>query len=144
MRKHILAFVLIILTAIAGFKVVIFLQKGSSPPEIKDSSNPDKTTPTEKETSNSYTVVFDTEGKFSPVYLKIKKGDTVVWANNGSRNIRPAVGPHPTHDLYPEFDPKQAVKPGEKFYFTFDRVGIWQYHNHLAGGQMVGMVEVSE
>ena len=92
----------------------------------------------------SYTIVFNAEGKYNPVYLKIKKGEKVTWLNQGSGNIWPAVGPHPTHDQYTEFDAKRKIQPGENFSFTFDRVGIWQYHNHIDGGQMVGMVEVSE
>ena len=42
-----------------------------------------------------------------------------------------ASAPHPTHTNYPGFDAKQGVASGEKYSFTFDKAGSWNYHDHL-------------
>ncbi|MEK7195942.1 MAG: DUF5667 domain-containing protein [Patescibacteria group bacterium] len=80
-----------------------------------------------------------TDESFSPVELKVKKGDTVVWTNKGSNSSWPASAVHPTHDVYPEkggcigstFDACKGLNSGETFKFVFNQVGSWKYHDHL-------------
>ena len=91
---------------------------------------------------SEFFVTAEGAGEFNPRHIRIKMGDKVTWLNKGSVVIWPAVGPHPTHDIYPEFDSKHGIKSGENWSFTFQRLGMWQYHNHLKGGSMVGIVEV--
>ncbi|HEX3099900.1 MAG TPA: cupredoxin domain-containing protein [Patescibacteria group bacterium] len=77
-------------------------------------------------------VEIDYDGKaFSPSTVTIKSGDVVVFKNNSTTSFWPASGPHPTHTLYPEFDPKQAIAAGQSWQFKFTKVGTWPFHNHL-------------
>src|SRR5437899_1855737 len=57
---------------------------------------------------------------FSPQAITINQGDAVLFENDGKQDHWPASDPHPTHDLYPEFDPQKAIKPGENWSFFFD------------------------
>ena len=70
-------------------------------------------------------------GKFSPAQVTIKKGDTVVFQNKSDVLFWPASNLHPSHGLYPEFDPKQGIPPGESWSFTFENPGRWRFHDHL-------------
>lgn len=80
--------------------------------------------------------------EFTPASVDIKVGDIVIFKNNSSQDFWPASVPHPTHTDYPAFDAKQAVSPGGKFQFKFEKVGSWQYHNHL-NPSAKGVVNVS-
>ncbi len=68
---------------------------------------------------------------FAPSTLTIKAGDTVVFKNNSTKSFWPASGPHPAHTLYPEFDAKKAIAPGQSYQFKFLKVGEWPFHDHL-------------
>jgi plastocyanin len=69
---------------------------------------------------------------FSPRSVAIRQGDMVVFENRSSHARWPASNIHPTHHIYPEFDPRAPVGPGQQWAFTFDRPGTWNYHDHLA------------
>lgn len=75
-------------------------------------------------------VVRMTEKGFEPQTLTVSKGADVLFVNEGTRAMYPAAGPHPNHDDYPEFDPKQDIPPGQLWNFTFDKIGTWNYHDH--------------
>lgn len=68
---------------------------------------------------------------FSESELTITRCTTVVFKNLGSQSHWPASDLHPTHLMYPEFDPKQPIAPGGSWVFIFDRVGNWKCHDHL-------------
>lgn len=68
---------------------------------------------------------------FSPKQIRIGKGTTVTFQNTDSAPHWPASAPHPAHTNYPEFDPKQAVAAGASWSFTFNKPGVWSYHDHL-------------
>ena len=74
-------------------------------------------------------VVHVTEAGFESA--EVRKGTTVVFENAGDEDHWPASDDHPTHDLYPGFDPEKPLKPGSEWSFTFDRPGSWGYHDHL-------------
>lgn len=76
------------------------------------------------------TVRMTTEG-FVPSNITINKGDTVVFQNDDSQMRWPASNLHPTHTLYPEFDPKQGIAAGQSWQFTFQKAGTWKYHDHI-------------
>ncbi len=80
---------------------------------------------------------------FEPVNLEIKKGTKVEFKNMDSQPHWPASDLHPTHGIYPEFDPKQPVNPGESWSFVFDRAGKWRYHDHLVPS-IRGIITVSD
>lgn len=77
------------------------------------------------------TVLMDKDG-FSPSDIVIKKGQTVEFKNIASEAyFWPASDLHPTHELYPEFDPLEPVAPGEVWAFAFKRTGVWKFHDHI-------------
>lgn len=82
-----------------------------------------------------------TRDGFMPAEIIIKKGETVAWVNNDKDMHWPASNLHPGHLLYPEFDPRKPLKPGETWRFTFDREGSWKFHDHLWPTH-IGMVTV--
>ncbi len=71
-----------------------------------------------------------TDNGFQPNKITIPKDTVVTFVNNGKNNHWPASNIHPTHLIYPEFDPKRNIAPGESWSFTFDKVGIWKMHDH--------------
>ena len=93
----------------------------------------------------SEVVVNYSDSGYSPIDVKIKKGDTVVFDNNSSKMMWTASAVHPTHKAYPGSDiakcetPAQAsifdtcggYAPDELWEFKFNESGTWKYHNHL-------------
>lgn len=73
-----------------------------------------------------------TQDGFSPKEITINKGDTVIFTTKRNQPFWPASNLHPTHEIYPEFDPKKPIEPDESWSFTFSKVGKWKYHDHLA------------
>jgi plastocyanin len=67
---------------------------------------------------------------FSPNSITINQNDTVCFVNKDDVAHWPASAEHPTHTVYPEFDPKKAVQPDDSYCFTFGRIGNWKYHDH--------------
>lgn len=82
-------------------------------------------------------------GDFQPKNLTIKSGQTVTWVNKSDEAVWPASNIHPTHQILPEFDPKRPIKSGDSWSFTFEKTGVWRYHNHLAP-QKTAVVKVVE
>jgi len=99
----------------------------------------DKDMPKGKETK----VTYNSQG-FSPKSVTIQKGDTVVFEIKTGKAASIASDPHPMHTGYPEFDQYKSDQRGAStFRFTFDKVGTWQYHDHL-NANMTGTVIVTE
>lgn len=71
------------------------------------------------------------DGQFVPNHLEINQGDEVVFKNTGSKSRWPASNIHPTHDIYPEFDPKRELLPGESWTFQFNQAGSFRFHDHI-------------
>ncbi len=72
-----------------------------------------------------------TDNGYSPSSLTIHAGDTVRFINAGHDDRWPASNIHPTHEIYPAFDPRKPVISGASWTFRFDREGKWYYHDHL-------------
>lgn len=77
------------------------------------------------------TTVIMNDDYYEPAYLIMKKGSTIIWKNESSSDKWPASDVHPSHTLYPEFDPKEPIPPGESWSFTFDKAGDWDFHDHI-------------
>jgi plastocyanin len=76
---------------------------------------------------------------FVPSEIEIVQGEAVAFENRGREPHWPASNIHPTHQVYPEFDPRQPVLPGQRWTFVFERPGTWPFHDHLhpeAGGRI--------
>lgn len=98
--------------------VVLFMFKGVMPIGISA-------------VSNIYIITLTEEG-FSPQEIIIHVGDVISFATSRHDLFWPASNLHPTHDIYSEFDPQEPIQPDKKWNFRFDRVGKWQFHDHLA------------
>lgn len=84
-----------------------------------------------------------TDQGFEPAYLRINRGTTVTFSTTRGRPFWPASNAHPSHDIFPEFDPKVPIDPDKTWSFTFDRVGDWGMHDHVRS-YFTGIVYVVE
>ncbi len=84
--------------------------------------------------SSNLTVTFNGKS-FSPTSLTIKKGQTVKFVNNGSEKMWVASNPFPSSADYPAFNEKSGADVGSSWSFTFDKTGVWFYHNHYHPAQ---------
>lgn len=90
--------------------------------------------------SQARSVVLTKEG-FSPSSITIKQGDTVIFTTTTEQDFWPASDLHPTHGIYPEFDPREPIESDSSWSFRFTDVGDWRFHNHLNSLQM-GTIKV--
>ena len=93
-------------------------------------------TPATKPATNysDLTVTFTDKG-FSPTTLTIKKGQTVTFVNNSSDKMMVASNPFPSSSDYPAFKEQTGAAVGASWSFTFDKTGVWFYHNHYHPAQ---------
>ncbi|MYE38336.1 MAG: hypothetical protein F4X82_02375 [Candidatus Spechtbacteria bacterium SB0662_bin_43] len=89
------------------------------------------------------TTVVMRDDYYEPAYLIMKKGSTIIWKNESSSDKWPASDVHPSHTIYPEFDPKRPIPPGESWSFTFDKAGEWDFHDHIKPS-ITGNVTITE
>ncbi|MCH9675983.1 MAG: hypothetical protein K0U93_31385, partial [Gammaproteobacteria bacterium] len=79
-------------------------------------------------------------GQFSPPRVELELGAEIYFSNSSDEPVWPASNIHPTHEIYPEFDPLKPLMPGESWAFKPNNVGAWRFHNHLKsdeGGMIV-------
>ncbi|MBI4033221.1 MAG: cupredoxin domain-containing protein, partial [Candidatus Blackburnbacteria bacterium] len=76
-------------------------------------------------------VVKMTSRTFEPAEITVDQNATIIFVNQDEIPRWPASNIHPTHELYPEFDPKREIKPGETWSFKPKNPGTWKYHDHL-------------
>jgi plastocyanin len=88
----------------------------------------------------THTIIRTTEG-YEPNELTIAKGDTVQFINQSGDFHWPASDLHPTHGIYPEFDPRRPVAADEAWSFRFTQVGEWKFHDHLHANE-IGTITV--
>jgi len=82
--------------------------------------------------AHSQTQVIEiTENGFIPSEVTVDTNSTVFFLNKDNKNHWPASNTHPTHDLYPEFDPQKAIESGKSWAFKPKKTGEWKYHDHL-------------
>jgi len=72
-----------------------------------------------------------TNAGYEPNELVVTKGTIVIWTNETNGFHWPASDSHPVHDVYPEFDPKRPLAPGEEWRFVFEVAGEWGFHDHI-------------
>lgn len=77
------------------------------------------------------TVIKITADGFSPRQVTIEKNSTVIFLNENRVDHWPASDFHPTHSIYPEFDPKKPIIPQSAWELQMNKIGIWKYHDHL-------------
>jgi plastocyanin len=129
--------ILVAVLLVGGF---FWYQSTQSPADTKPVENPGVSS---AEVPEGAHIVLRTENGFEPAELTIKKGETVVFRPTMNELYWPASNLHPSHLVYPEFDPLRPVEPTQDWAFTFDKVGEWKYHDHLAP-YFTGVVTVTE
>lgn len=72
-----------------------------------------------------------TDAGFTPHEITIRVGGTVTFSTTRALPFWPASDSHPSHSIYPEFDPHGPIAANEHWTFRFDKVGDWGYHDHL-------------
>ncbi|TSC74815.1 MAG: Uncharacterized protein G01um101433_989 [Parcubacteria group bacterium Gr01-1014_33] len=92
--------------------------------------------------SQTHKIVLGKNG-FVPQEITIAKGGTVIFTTTRGKEFWPASDLHPTHKIYPEFDPKEPIEPGASWSFRFNEIGEWKYHDHLSP-LFRGMIRVVE
>ncbi|OGJ55870.1 hypothetical protein A3D88_01965 [Candidatus Peribacteria bacterium RIFCSPHIGHO2_02_FULL_52_16] len=78
---------------------------------------------------------------FEPKEISVFKNTNVCFKNEDDEERWPASNIHPTHGIFPEFDPKEPVAPGDMWCFQFKRTGIWRFHDHLFP-ELTGVITV--
>lgn len=81
------------------------------------------------------------DGVFDPPTLRVLVGTKVTFVNKGVKEVWPASGRHPTHEICPGFDALKSLKSGKTYSYLFDRPAECPFHNHLAPGEK-GKIEV--
>ena len=91
-------------------------------------------------------IVYNDQG-FSPSSITVAVGTTITFVNQSTNDMWVASAMHPTHTVYsgtslsqhcPDtdnatFDECKGDAPGSSFSFTFNKEGVWNYHDHLNG-----------
>ena len=80
--------------------------------------------------TQEFKIVLGSDG-FKPESLTINKGDMVVFTTIADKPFWPASDLHPSHTIYPEFDPKKPIEASGSWSFRFDKKGNWKFHDHL-------------
>lgn len=88
-------------------------------------------------------VIVRTKDGYEPREVTIKQGDIVRFSNESGEFHWPASDLHPTHGVYPEFDPLRPIADGEDWQFRFDQVGVWNFHDHIRANK-TGTITVTE
>ncbi len=96
--------------------------------------------PSQESATDAVSVSYSSEG-FLPKRIDIEPGQRVRFVNESDKSFWPASNIHPTHEIYPEFDAGEPIRPGEVWTFQFEGPGFWRYHNHLGPGDS-GLVVV--
>lgn len=99
--------------------------------------------PTQEVLGEPAVTIVRTNKGYEPHEFTIKKGDIVLWINESDNYHWPASDIHPTHGVYPEFDPLKPIAPGDDWKFKFDKVGEWNFHDHLRAN-IIGTITVTE
>ncbi len=96
--------------------------------------------------------IFVSHEGFEPREITIKRGQVVAFTNkepdtctafDNTCYFWPASDPHPTHEFYSDFDPREALAPGETWYFDFKKKGTWGFHDHF-NAEFTGTIMVTD
>ena len=96
-----------------------------------------------QQTPENVIVIEFKNGTYTPSEITIKQYQKVTFINQSDTDIWPASNIHPTHQIYPQFDPQKPVKPNQSWSFTFDRVGTLRFHDHLSP-QITGIITTEQ
>ena len=122
--------IVLLLVGCAGAGLYLYL--GSTPKKTIDTAVPQTAHVVQAETPAGTHVITLTPDGFTPDTVTIRAGETVTFKTTTGKIFWPASNLHPSHQLYPEFDPLEPIKPENVWGFTFKKVGVWKFHDHLS------------
>ena len=73
-----------------------------------------------------------TSGGYVPANITVKSGTMVMFVNESDQDMWVASNGHPAHTDLPTFDQFEFSPRGSQYVYTFDQVGSWKYHDHIA------------
>lgn len=84
-----------------------------------------------------------TDNGFEPKNVTLRRGESIRFTNNSSRELWVAAVGSSEHPPYPgmsdcggsSFDTCKVLKPREFWEFTFEESGTWKFQNNLDKGQ---------
>lgn len=77
------------------------------------------------------TIRYTNEG-YVPANITVKAGTMVMFVNESDQDMWAASNGHPAHTDLPTFDQFEFSPKGSQYVYTFDQVGSWKYHDHIA------------
>lgn len=77
---------------------------------------------------------------FEPATISITKGSQVTWVNKDGQPHQIASDPHPAHSLLPDLFLDEPLTTDSSFTFTFEKEGIFTYHDELNPLKLQGVV----
>ncbi len=72
-----------------------------------------------------------TDTAIAPSPIQLQRCDRVTIINRGHLSIKPALGPHEQHLVYPTFR-EQILRPGQSMQFQASVPGQFELHDHVA------------
>lgn len=81
--------------------------------------------------STMATIRYTNEG-YVPANITVKAGTMVMFVNESDQDMWVASNGHPAHLDLPTFDQFEFSAKGSQYVYTFDQVGAWKYHDHIA------------
>ena len=68
---------------------------------------------------------------FEPTKLTVPAGTMVEFINQSDKDMWVASNMHPSHEILATFDQFQGVGKSQSYMYTFDKKGVWPYHDHI-------------
>ena len=68
---------------------------------------------------------------FQPAKLTVPVGTMVEFVNQSDEEMWVASNVHPSHEILATFDQFKGVGKGQRYMYTFDKKGVWPYHDHI-------------
>ncbi len=154
MNEKIVGVVAVVLVLVGGWYL---LQKAPESTLPTDQSSTTESPAPSTATAPAGVVVTYSDQGFSPKDVSVPVGTTVTFVNQSTGNLWVASAMHPTHSVYsgsslsqhcPDttnstFDACAAIGPGNSYSFTFEKEGVWKYHNHVSTSQFGSVVVTS-
>jgi len=116
-------------------------ENSKSSKNSENSTTSEVTMPVVATTPTPEAVIEYKNGMFNPATLRVLVGTKVTFVNKGTKEVWPASGRHPTHEICPGFDALKGLKNGETYPHVFDKPAECPFHNHLAPAEH-GSIEV--
>lgn len=87
-------------------------------------------------------IVDITSHGFVPQDVRVKVGQGVKWVNIDRKPHQPATDPYPLENGLSGFRAAAPLQMSQSYTFTFDKTGVFTYHDHLNPLKFKGSVIV--